>query len=396
MRTSALLLLLLLLAPATPAALADEVMLQTGGRIVGTVETLDDGSYRVTTVAGTQMHLERRQVSSVTQSSAEQQAYALRSPSAPDTAEAQLALAKWCRQHNLGDEASRHAERVVELDPTNAEARQMLNFRNVDGEWMTREQVMAGRGLVWSDGKYRTQQEIAIRAREEKLKDQRVYWRGEIRKWLRGLDDRRPEKRQEAFANFNQVQDPMAGPYVVDALEDANDPAVRRLLAQAAARIDHQATVNALVQLSLNDPDEDLRLSSLDWLVRSGRPGLADAYVKALRSNDNVIVNRAAMALEKLGDQSTVGPLIDALVTKHKRVSGGSGGGDTYSFSPTSGGFSMGGGGPKEISGQVRNPDVLTALVQLTNEHFGYDEALWKKWHATQAQLVQVDLRRDN
>lgn len=388
-------LLLLLLAPAAPAALADEVTLQTGGRIVGTVEVLEDGAYRVTTDAGTVMNLERRQVSSVTQSSAEQQAYADRAPSAPDTAKAQLALAKWCRQHNLGDEASRHAERVVELDPTNAEARQMLNFRNVDGEWMTREQVMAGRGLVWSDGKYRTQQEVAIRAREQKLKDLQVYWRSEIRKWLRGLDDRRPEKRQEAFANFHQVQDPMAGPYVVDALEDANDPAVRRLLAQAAARIDHQATVNALVTLSLNDPDEELRLSSLDWLVRSGRPGLADAYVKALRSNDNVIVNRAATALGSLEDPTAVGPLIDALVTKHRRVIGG-GGGDTYSFTPSSGGFSYGGGGPKEISGLVKNPDVLSALVRLTGEHYGYDEAMWKKWHATQAQLVQVDLRRDN
>ena len=48
--------------------------------------------------------------------------------------------------------SAEHAERVVELDPTNAEARQMLNFRNVDGEWMTREQMMSSRGLVFHSG----------------------------------------------------------------------------------------------------------------------------------------------------------------------------------------------------------------------------------------------------
>lgn len=390
-------LVVVLLVLSTSAAAADELVLKTGGRISGQIKRMDEGGYRLTTAAGTVLLIERHQVDKLIESSAEEQSYAERAHAAPDTVEAQMALAHWCREHNLAREASRHAERVIELDPANAMARQMLNFRNVDGEWKTREQVMTERGLVWFEGKYRTRQEIAIRERNEKLKQAEVHWKNEIKQWRRWLDERRPERVQQALANFDHVNDPLAGPPIVDLLEDERDPAVRRLLAKAASRIEHQATVNALVLLSLNDPDEDLRLSCLEWLIDARRPGLTDAYVKALRSNDNLVINRAAVALATLEDESAIGPLIGALVTEHKKIVGGnSGGGDTYSLNTQTGGFAFGGGGPKVIEGRARNPDVLTALVRLTGEHFGYDEALWKKWHATQAKLVQVDLRRDN
>lgn len=384
--------LLLIAAPTR----ADLVFLSTGGQIAGEVEQLDDGNYQITTAAGTVISLERSQVSKVDEDSVETQNYDARALTAPDTAEAQLALAKWCREHQLNNRASRHAQRVIELEPANVEARQMLNFRNVDGEWMTREQVMESRGLVWYDGSYRTRQEIALLQRNEKYKQRAAHWSSEIRKWRRWLNDRRPERVQEAVANFNNVTDPMAGPPIVELMKDEQDPAALRLLAKAASQIDHQSTVNALVLLSLNAPDEDLRLNCLGWLIDAERPGLTEAYVKALKSNDNEVVNRAGVALGSLEDSSAIGPLIDALVTKHKRVVGGGGGGDTYSFNPTSGGFSFGGGGPKVESGELRNPAVLSALVRITNEHFGYDKQLWEKWHATQASLVQVDLRRDN
>lgn len=391
MRTALAIALCLLAAP----AVADDVLLGTGGRISGKLEQLEDGSYRLTTPAGTVVALERSQVSSVSYSSAESENYAARARTAPDTIEAQMALANWCREHNLNSEATKHAERVVELDPTNAEARQMLNFRNVDGEWMTREQMMTSRGLVFHSGKYRTRQEVALLEAEGKHKELTTHWTTEVKKWRRWLGDRRPERVQEAMAAFEQVSDPLAGPPIVELLDSEKDPGIRRMLARAAARINHQSTVNALVLLSLNDPDEELRLSALESLISAGRPGLTEAYVKGLRSNENVVVNRAAMALGSLEDPSAIGPLIDALITKHKKVTGGSSGGDTYSFNPTSGGFSMGGGGPKVTEGRLQNPDVLSALVKLTGEHYSYNQELWKKWHSTQARMVQVDLRRD-
>ncbi len=377
-------------------ASADELILATGGRIAGSIERLEDGRYRVITAAGTVVGLDENQVVKLVDESAERQSYAERAYGAPDTVGGQLALANWCREHHLSDAAARHAARVVELDPANADARQMLNFRNVDGQWMTREQLMESRGLVWFEGKYRTRQEISIRERNEKLKQAEVYWKNEIKQWRRWLGDRQPERVQQALANFDQVRDPLAGPPIVELLADERDPAVRRLLAKASSRIEHQVTVNALVTLSLIDPDEDLRLSCLEWLRDAHRSGLTESYVNALRSNNNAVINRAATALGSLADTSALGPLIDALVTEHKKVLGGnSSGGDSYSFN-SNGVSSFGGGGPQIVEGRIKNPNVLTALVGLTGEHFGYDEALWKKWHATQARSGEVDLRRDN
>lgn len=388
--------ILLLTLLATPAVQAEIVELKSGGRIAGQVQQQEDGSYRVVTAAGTVVRLDRGQVMKVESPSVEQHSYASRAFAAPDTVEAQLALARWCREAQLNTEAARHAARVVELDPVNAEARKMLNFRNVSGKWLTREEVMAQRGMVWHDGKYRTRQEIAVLQQEEKLKQLDVYWRAELLKWRRWLEDRNASRVQQALANFSNLEDPLAGPHIVELLEDEQDVAVRRLLAKTAGQINHQATVNTLVQLSLNDQDEELRHQSLDSLLRSGRPGLTEAYVKALESNENAVVNRAGLALAEIKDPTSIGPLIDALVTEHKRiVGGGGGGGDTYSVSPSTGGFSFGGNGPKVQKGTLRNPEVLRALVRITSENFGYDQPLWDKWHATQAHMAQVDLRRD-
>ena len=101
--------------------------------------------------------------------------------------------------------------------------------------------------------------------------------------------------------------------------------------------------------MSLYDPNDDLRDAALNHLIATGRPGLAIPYVRALRSNDNVIVNRAADAIGLIGDHDAIGPLIGALVTKHK-VKEGSGPSDqhTYVFTPSGGtAMNMGSSGAK-------------------------------------------------
>ena len=41
-------------------------------------------------------------------------------------------------------------------------------------------------------------------------------------------------------------------------------------------------------------------------------------YVRALRNSDNEIVRRAGRMLEKIGDDSVVAPLIEAVATTHQ------------------------------------------------------------------------------
>jgi hypothetical protein len=84
-------------------------------------------------------------------------------------------------------------------------------------------------------------------------------------------------------------------------------------------------------------------------------------------------------------------------VTKHKfKVAEGNPDQHAYTFSPQTGGFSFGGGGPKIITRALQNPEVLGALVTLSSgTSFDYDKEQWRGWLAAQAKQQIVDVRRD-
>ncbi len=381
-----------------PFAAADTVYLTNGNQLTGEATRLAEpqSGYRVQLASGLSIDLAADQVSRVVDASPAMELYANRAQSVPDTVESQMTMAKWCREQGLADEYRVHLARVVELDPNHEEARSLLAFRRVDGKWLTREQQMAERGMIYHDGKFRTRQDVALLTRTASSQDQLADWRATLKRWRRWLDDRDPQRVREAANEFKQLTDPMAAEPLIELFKNEPAVAVRGLLLEAAAQIDHQATVNLLVLASVEDANEEIRYLALDYIVKSGRQGLVAPYAKLLASADNAFVNRAGVALGSIGDKSAIAPLIDALVTEHKTVVGGSGGGgDTYSFSPTSGGFSFGGSAPKSQPFARRNPDVLSALVRLSGgETFGYDAEKWRQWLATQAVSQQVNLRR--
>lgn len=378
-------------------SVADTIYLTNGSQLSGEATAVpepEDG-YRVELASGFAVKLTAQQVARVVKASPAVELYVNRAQSVPDTVDAQLAMAKWCREHQLADEFRIHLERVVELDPNHEEARGLLSYRRVAGKWLTREQQMAERGMVYYEGKYRTRQDVALLTRQAHNDDQLADWRGMLKRWRRWLDDRDPERVREAVAEFKKVADPMAAEPLVELLKNEPDAKVRSLLLEAAARIDHQATVNVLVLASVEDVNEEIRYQALDYIVKSGRPGLVAPYAKLLKSSQNNLVNRAGVALGSIGDKSAIAPLIDALVTDHKQVIGGGGGGTTTSFTPTSGGFSYGSNAPQVKQYKLQNPDVLSALVKLSGgETYGYNAERWRQWLATQTVSQQVNLRR--
>jgi hypothetical protein len=120
-------------------------------------------------------------------------------------------------------------------------------------------------------------------------------------------------------------------------------------------------------------------------------------YLRYLKNRDNEIINRAGAALGQIGDPDAMGPLVDALITKHRfKVEDGNPDQHAYTFSPQGGGFSFGGGGPKFRNETVRNPEVLAALVHLSGgTSFDYDQEQWRRWLAAQVKHNAVDVRRD-
>lgn len=63
----------------------------------------------------------------------------LRDESKP-TVDSQYAMVKFCKKHELKDQALAHWSAIAELDPDNAEAKSQLGFEQIQGTWIkTRE-----------------------------------------------------------------------------------------------------------------------------------------------------------------------------------------------------------------------------------------------------------------
>jgi hypothetical protein len=380
------------------SAHADVLELTNGGRVEGRLVQAADGekkSYVVELAGGGRVTIPRGQVAQVDSTSEAEAEYAELARTAPDTVESHWKLAEWCRDRKLRPLAQKHLTRILELDPNHGDARAILGFRKKDGEWKTREEVMAARGMVMYEGRYVTRQHVELLEKRKEAKETHADWANNLERLRRWLTGKRQDRSAQALAEIQSIGDPAAAPAVAAMLKREDDPDIKRLWMEAAARMDHRAAVDVLVQLSLLDPDAEIRHESLEYLIRSGRRGLVTPYVRALKDRDNEIINRAGAALGQIGDASAMGALIDALITKHQfKVAEGQQ--DTYTFSPQSGGMTFGGGGPKYITQPLRNPDVLAALVSLSGGvSFDYDQAQWRRWLAAQAKQQVVDVRRD-
>lgn len=386
-------------------ACADIFQLQEGGQISGVlVDRGKDGEYVVRDEHGVTVTLTRRQVDKVHAQEPIDLEYIQRSRAMPDTVAAHHEIAEWCEQNKLTKHAEHHLRRILELDPNDEPARLSLGYQQVHGRWMTRDEVMATRGLQRYDGEYRTAQDIAIRERTKQREQAETEWYQKIRNWIRWLDDRRAP---EAVNSISGVDDPLAAVAIVKLLDKAKNPQVRALLTATLAQLDHPLAVTTLVDFSLLDPDQEVRLLSLDYLMRYHPPVPLKPYVNALRSEDNQIVNRAGEALRRLADPRAISPLIDALVTTHKfenpRAPIGNVG---ATFSPSGGavggpggaggGLSMGGDNNKVIIRDLRNFRVRQALVEISGgQDYEFDERLWRRWYVNQRQYENVDARRD-
>ena len=70
--------------------------------------------------------------------------YEQRRAGAEDTVEGQLALADWCAEHHLRAQETAHLNRILQLAPDHAAARERLQFERVNGRWVQRQDLWQG------------------------------------------------------------------------------------------------------------------------------------------------------------------------------------------------------------------------------------------------------------
>ena len=379
------------------AARADIVVLAQGGRVVG--ELVDNpaapqDTITVRTAAGGQVTLAKAQVQEVLrQRPGEMEYEAIRSRYA-DSVEGQWALAEWCRQRNLTAQRQHHLRRVIDLDPNHQKARWALGYTQINGQWTTKEEVMTKQGMKLYKGRWRLPQEIELMEERHRTEVLEKEWKQKLNRWRDWLAT---DKAAMGRQNILQTRDPMAVKALAAALKDDPQPAARLLYVEALGHIGNHEAKGHLAICSVEDPVEEVRMSCLDYLKKDKAPHVINYYISKLRSRENHEVNLAAIGLREMGDRSAIGPLIDALVTTHKRkISSGNPGQMSMSFGSQGPAGMSAGGGPKVIVYPVQNRAVLDALVALAEgPNFAFDVPQWKTWYAAQKKSQSFDPRRD-
>jgi hypothetical protein len=378
-------------------------VLKGAGEVRGELTNRDESprkTYVIKTASGGQITLAAGQVLEVKKQTPAEMQYDRIRGLAPDTVEGQWKLAEWCRENRLAQQRKTHLERILEIDSNHEQARHGLGYTQIGGRWVTQEQRMIESGYVRSKvvpGKWVLPQEEELLTQQNKSSKAQLDWHAKLKRWSTWLGG---EKGAEAAANIKAINDPYAVSALVKFLENDRRRNARLLYVEALGRINAPQGMDALVQATVFEPDEEIRLAALEEVVaRNYKPAVAQ-YVRALKHKENAVINLAAIGLGRMKDQSAIGPLIDVLVTTHTfRIQRGQPGQTTTTFGtgPNSGAFSMGGSRVEIIKRQFENRAVLQALVELTGGvSYNFDVPAWKNWYAAQKKTQTIDARRDS
>lgn len=403
--------------PGAPAARADVVILKSGGELRG--ELLSElkpvdrsqGAPRdrltLRTTTGAVVTVARDDVEELIRRRPLLEEFETLRRAAADTVESQWELAEWCRLKSLPKERAASLKRVVELDPNHLAAHRGLGHVRHEGRWTTTEEVMKSRGYVKHKGRYVLPQELELIEAEEHEDAAEKAWFKRVKLWEAWLDSERVERQAEGLHELQAIRDANAVAALFRNFKDNPNEQKRMLYIEILSRIEGDKPLTPLVQQSLRDESQLVRSAAIRGARQKDAAAATEIYLRALKNEANVVVNRAATALGQLGNDNVVPQLIEALVTRHRykvvvpdgNVAFGSDGSmvsgalqlppDIAALLATGQlpqGIQVQGDGllrrTREITVQKdeRNPSVLSALNALTGEDFGFDEQTWRNW----------------
>lgn len=388
--------LLALCVGAVPAA-ADEFVLAGGGRIVGELANAAESprvKYEVRLPSGGSVVFDKDQVTDVVRRTPDEIEYERIRHEQPDTIEGHWQLAEWCRDHKLTELRKQHLERVIEIEPNHVKARAALGYNRIQGQWRTQAEHLSALGKVQYKGVWRYPQEIQIIEAKQKSDSSRQLWYGNMKRWRDWLNG---AKQQQAITELAAVTDPLAVPALSEYMLKEENEQVRKLYAEALIHIGSAQADAFLADRSLRDPSQEIRIICLDYLDDVPQQSLIDYYIRELRSTDNEIVRAAGVALSRYKDPRSIGPLIDALITKHKyAVTTGNPGGGLSATNGTGGSGLSSGSKTVIITNEIKNQPVLDSLITILGGkvNFGFEVNDWKQWYAGQKKQRLLDVRR--
>ncbi len=416
------------------ASRADVIVLRGGGQIQGKVilDPKRPETALVLLLKGRKpLTLQKQQILEVIPKASPLDDYLVRKSrvAANPTAAAELELGQWCEQNQLPDLARLHYEAALQLDGSLGTAHKKLGHVQYREQWLSPDEVRQAQGLVKHRGRWITEDEKAKLDETAAASASQASWLRRIKLLRQAILSSTTDRRREAEAELMQIQEPEAVAPLVKVLSHNAVP-LRILLAYVLGEIPGKESSRALVDMILAEPDDEVRGAVLRQLEQRDEPGIVPQLIQGLRSEDTKVVNRAAWTLGNIEAVAAVPYLASALITTEEQIvltseadlqGGVSGSGvgpalmgmndnwAAYLTPPAIGpnvvaygavsvpltpSQLIGGGGgifglnaPPSRQPQLRavtftyqNLEVLTALVKLTGQDFGYDVGAWRRW----------------
>ena len=185
-------------------------------------------------------------------------------PKVPNTVEGHLDMAERCRKAGLKEQREFHLEKVLELDPNQADARRGLGYSQVDGQWIRADEWFENQGYVRHKGGWRLPQEVDLDTRHDRQVVEEKEWRKRLQVWrnsvVRGRNDA-----AEALAQLRAVDSPLAIAGLSEMLADSEEPKQLKLLyIDVLGKFRSRSAVAALLKRVMQDPDLEIRERSID------------------------------------------------------------------------------------------------------------------------------------
>jgi hypothetical protein len=222
-----------------------------------------------------------------------------------------LALARWCRNNNLDEEARVHWAGVLSSDPSHKEALRNLHVRWNDGQLVSPGQVKE------------------LRQEASSAQQNLRRWKASVAAWMRALSDKRESPPTEVIDAIHAVDDVAAIPAFelvtlsVKSKPATQNPAVERLsraFMTTLARMPDEAATNSLVRHAVMSPFSDVRDEAIIELrnrpLTDFVPALLDALAARIKSEYRVQTDPAGN-VHYLQNVYREGPFADWL---HRRA----------------------------------------------------------------------------
>lgn len=372
---------------------ADTIHLTNGRTIDGTV-TIEGGTAVIKTGSGIETRIPSERIARVVKGKTVSETLAERKKALKaDDLKGHTALARWCKQHKLGREATALWEAIVARWPNEVEARLALNHVRHDGKWMTRAAYMRSLGLVKVGRSWVSKAEAKKRAEAEDAKLQRK----KVEKLLRRVT---LDGKASVLSKIQAYSDAVAVPALIKRGLRSSTSAVRSVAVQELGRRKAKQAERALAKTMVQDTKGSIRQAAMTAL-KSIQPGKAatGVFVAALGNKSLFQRVHALQGIYAFPDQQAVPGMIAKLIEQ-------TGGWGTASISITTQrayiqDYELSSGGTGPIVAEVANPTIGTqttgvvletkvkswyretlvqVLQKVTGQRHGADPMKWKKW----------------